>query len=118
MLTHKEPYSMLLASNIVRAAPLSTGKASYMMLFDIESGLAMAPPKRRNWKAEIKGMLKAELARQSLRYADLAERLAATGVRDNELNLKNKINRGTFSAVFFVQCLRAIGCTTVHLGDE
>lgn len=78
----------------------------------------MAAPKRRNWKAETKGMLKAELARQSLSYADLEKRLAAIGVKDNELNLKNKINRGTFTAIFFMQCMEAIGCRTVHLGGE
>jgi hypothetical protein len=75
----------------------------------------MAPTKRRNWKAEVKGTLKAELARQNLRYADLVERLAAIGIRDNELNLKNKINRGTFSAIFFLQCMQAIGVRTIHL---
>jgi hypothetical protein len=78
----------------------------------------MAAAKRRNWNAEIKGMLKAELKRQSLSYADLAERLAAIGIKDNELNLKNKINRGTFTAIFFVQCMEAIGCHTLHLGSE
>jgi len=74
--------------------------------------------KRKDWKARIKGMVKAELKRQNLSYADLAEKLAAIGVKDNELNIKNKIGRGSFTAVFFFQCMEAIGCHTIHLGDE
>lgn len=70
------------------------------------------------WQAKVKGILKAELKRRNLSYADLAERLATIGVRDNERNISNKIGRGSFTAVFFVQCLEAIGCRTVHIGDE
>ena len=73
--------------------------------------------KRKDWKAQVKGMLKAELKRQNLSYADLAEKLAAIGIKDNELNIKNKIGRGSFTAVFFVQCMKAIGCRTIHLED-
>ena len=47
----------------------------------------------------------------------IGEKLAAIGVKDNEVNIKNKINRGTFTAIFFVQCLEAIGCKTLHLED-
>jgi len=76
------------------------------------------PTKRKDWKALVKGMLKAELKRQNLSYADLAERLAKIGVHDNEPNIKNKINRGTFQAVFFIQCLEAIGCKIIHLSEQ
>lgn len=74
--------------------------------------------KRKDWKTVVKGNLKAELKRQDLSYADLAKKLAAIGVHDNELNIKNKIGRGTFSAVFFFQCMEAIGCYTIRLRDE
>ena len=40
----------------------------------------------------------------------LAERLTAIGVEADVRNLRNKVARGGFSAVFFVQCLKAIGC--------
>lgn len=74
--------------------------------------------KRKDWKGQVKGLLKAELKRQGLSYADLAERLAAIGVKDNEPNIKNKINRGSFTAIFFTQCLEAIGVKTIHLEDS
>ncbi len=73
--------------------------------------------KRKDWQAIVKGLLKAELARRNLSYADLAEKLATIGVKDNERNLSNKIGRGTFTAIFFVQCMEAIGCKTIHLED-
>ena len=69
----------------------------------------------RDWQAQAKGIIRAELKRRNLSYKDLSERLEAIGVAENERNISNKINRGTFSAVFLVQCLEAIGCRTVHL---
>ncbi len=65
----------------------------------------------------VKGLLKAELKRRDLSYADLAGKLAAIGVKDSDRNISNKISRGSFTAVFFVQCMEAIGCKTIHLGD-
>ena len=59
--------------------------------------------------------LKAELKRRNMGYRELAEKLAPLGVQESERNLANKISRGGFSAVFFVQCLAAIGCQTVRL---
>jgi hypothetical protein len=67
---------------------------------------------------KVKGLLKAELKRRDLSYGDLAEKLGTIGVKDEERNISNKIGRGSFSAVFFVQCMEAIGCKTIHLGDE
>jgi len=74
--------------------------------------------RRKDWKGRIKGLLKAELKRQGLSYANLAEKLGEIGIKDSEVNVKNKINRGTFTAIFFVQCLEAIGCTTLRLEDN
>lgn len=73
--------------------------------------------KTKDWQARVKGILKAELKRRSVSYRDLAEKLEAIGVRDNERNISNKIARGSFTAVFFVQCMHAIGCKTIHLDD-
>jgi hypothetical protein len=73
--------------------------------------------KTKDWQALVKGILKAELKRRNLSYADLAEKLATVGVKDEERNIANKIARGSFTAVFFVQCLEAIGCQVVHLGE-
>jgi hypothetical protein len=74
--------------------------------------------KAKDWTAQVKGILKAELKRRNVSYADLANKLDAVGVKDGERNIANKIARGSFTAVFFVQCLEAIGCQTVHLNGS
>jgi hypothetical protein len=63
----------------------------------------------------VKGILKAELKRRDMTYADLVARLAAVGIVETEANLRNKISRGAFTAAFFVQCLIAIGCEHVRI---
>jgi hypothetical protein len=47
--------------------------------------------------------------RQKVTYPDLAGKLADIGVMDSEPNIRNKISRGEFPAVFLVQCSTAIG---------
>ena len=68
-----------------------------------------------DWHAEVKALLKAELKRRNVSYRELAERLEGLGVHETEQNIANKISRGGFSAVFFVQCLRAVGAKEVRL---
>ena len=69
------------------------------------------------WVEYAKGLLKAELKRRDIGYKELAERLTAMGINENERNIANKISRGGFSAAFLIQCLAAIDCSTVRLDD-
>jgi hypothetical protein len=68
-----------------------------------------------DWHGLVKGMLKAEIKRRNMTYEQLSAKLAEIGVRETTDNLRVKISRGGFSAVFFVQCLRAIGCQSIDL---
>ena len=36
------------------------------------------------------------------------------GIAETELNIKNKLSRGGLSAVFFVQCLEAVGAKEIR----
>ena len=67
------------------------------------------------WEAKVKGLLKGELKRRNVSYAQLVEKLAAIGVVDSEPNIRNKLSRGKFTAVFLIQCLEAIGSSTLRL---
>ena len=69
------------------------------------------------YQEKAKGLLRAEIARRNLNYEQLAEKLAAIGVKDTAKNLSNKIARGGFSAGFMVMCLEAIGAQSVRLAD-
>ena len=70
------------------------------------------------WAKDVKRLLRAEMARRGVTYKDLAERLAAIGVRDTADNLRNKVARGRFSAMFLVQCLTAIGARTLRFSED
>ncbi|MEE8177629.1 MAG: DUF6471 domain-containing protein [Acidobacteriota bacterium] len=61
--------------------------------------------------------MEAELKRRNVSYKQLAERLEALGIHDSERNINNKVSRGGFTAVFFAQCLVAIGCASLRLED-
>lgn len=67
------------------------------------------------WEARVKGLLKAELKRHNVSYAQLVDKLAEIGVVDSEPNIRNKLSRGKFTAVFMVQCLTAIGTNDLRL---
>ena len=67
------------------------------------------------WEAKVKNVLKAELKRRGIGYKELAERLSAIGVSENEPNIRNKLARGRFTAVFMVQVMAAIGATEIRL---
>jgi hypothetical protein len=70
------------------------------------------------WAEDVKRLLRAEMARRGITYEELAERLAAIGVRDTAVNLRNKVARGRFSAVFLAQCLTAMGARTLRIEEN
>ena len=72
-------------------------------------------PLTQEYEAKAKNLLKGELKRRGLTYAQLVEKLAALGIEETERNLTNKISRGGFTAAFMLQCLEAIGATSISL---
>ncbi|MGR3715177.1 MAG: DUF6471 domain-containing protein [Thermohalobaculum sp.] len=72
-------------------------------------------PERTDWEAKVANLLKAELKRRGVTYAQLVGKLAEIGVDEKEVNIRNKLARGKFSAVFLVQCLEAIGISSLRL---
>lgn len=70
-----------------------------------------------DWTARAKNLLKAELKRRGVSYRELAEKLTAMGVPESERNIANKISRGGFTGAFLLQCLAAVGATTIRLED-
>lgn len=74
-----------------------------------------ASPATQEFETRAKNLLKGELKRRGITYAQLAERLVALDVHETERNLNNKISRGGFSAAFLLQCLSAIGASQLLL---
>lgn len=74
-------------------------------------------PEQTDWEARAANLLKAELKRKGVTYSQLVEKLADIGVQEKEVNIRNKLARGKFSAAFLIQCLSAIGCSSLRLED-
>lgn len=70
---------------------------------------------KTDWEAHAANLLKAELKRKGVTYAQLVERLAEIGVDEKEVNIRNKLSRGKFTAAFMLACLEAIGAADLRL---
>jgi hypothetical protein len=70
---------------------------------------------KTDWELKAANLLKAELKRKGVTYAQLVEKLAEIGVDEKEVNVRNKLSRGKFTAAFLLQCLAAIDTPTLHL---
>ena len=69
----------------------------------------------KSWDARTANLLKAELKRKGVTYAQLVTKLDAMGIDEKEVNIANKLSRGKFSATFMLQCLSAIGAQELRL---
>ena len=67
------------------------------------------------WSGKAKNLLRSELKRKGVTYAQLSNLLAGIGVDENEKNIANKISRGVFTLAFFLQCMSAIEVVEVRL---
>ncbi|MGV8938341.1 MAG: DUF6471 domain-containing protein [Allorhizobium sp.] len=70
---------------------------------------------KTDWEMKAANLLKAELKRKGVTYAGLVDRLAQLGVDEKEVNVRNKLSRGKFTAAFLLQCLEAIGSQQLRL---
>src|SRR6202030_228050 len=66
----------------------------------------------RDW---LKAKLKQELRSRRMTYGELVRRLNEIGVPENEVNIRNKMSRGTFTATYFVQCLAILGVRSLEI---
>lgn len=85
------------------------------MMTNHQKGMTVAD--ETHWENRAKGLLKSEIKRRNLTYAQVVDKLAAIGVQEDERNFRNKVARGKFTAAFLLQCLEAIGAQSVRLDD-
>lgn len=67
------------------------------------------------WEQLARNMVRAQLMVKGMSYAALRDALEAIGVDDTEGAIKSKMSRGRFTAVFFLQCMTAIGADKLKL---
>jgi hypothetical protein len=65
---------------------------------------------KTDWEAFAANLLKAELKRKGVTYAQLADLIG-----DKEVNIRNKLARGKFPAAFLLQSLKAIGVSELRV---
>ena len=70
---------------------------------------------KTDWEAKAANLLKSELKRKGMTYAQLVEGLGEIGIDEKEVNVRNKLARGKFTAAFLLQCLEAIGSQSLRL---
>ncbi len=70
------------------------------------------------WSKVVIKILKAELAKRGIDYPTLVVRLNEINVNISVEDLRGRMSRGTFSAILFIQCLRAIGVTNLLIEDS
>lgn len=72
--------------------------------------------KKHDWEVAARGLLKSEMIHREFDYNRLSVQMEALGLQNvSANNLKSKINRGTFSAAFFIQALIAMGCEEINI---
>ena len=67
------------------------------------------------WASLAKRLMKSELKRADVGYAELAKRLSEMGLTETEGSITVKINRGSFPAWWLLAVMRAIGAPTLRL---
>jgi hypothetical protein len=73
--------------------------------------------KDKEWGEKAARFLKAELKRARVGYKDLAARLQAHGLDENETTITGKLARGSFPVSFFLACLAVLELEGVTLAD-
>jgi hypothetical protein len=68
-----------------------------------------------DWNREAKRLLRSELVRRQIGYKQLAVLLEGLGIEETERSIANKISRGAFTFVFFLQCMKALRRPSVHI---
>ncbi len=71
----------------------------------------------KNINIAVGNYLKSKIVATGISYKELSERLNKIGVRCTEGSIANKLNRGTFSASFYIQCLSEIGYDSLDVQE-
>ncbi len=71
-----------------------------------------------NWKDAAKKIVKAEMLKRNITNQALADALVVMGLNESAATVQNKIYRSSFSATFFLQCMKAMRVDQITLSDD
>lgn len=75
-----------------------------------------AKPLNTEYEVKAKALLRYAMAQRGVGVEELHEGLTALGVKISLGGLANKISRGSFSAMFMLQCMEALDINLVISG--
>lgn len=70
------------------------------------------------WTHAATKILRSEMAKRAMKIPDLVKALNKIDCDESSEKVQNKLYRGTYSAIFFLQCLKAMGVNQLGLTDE
>lgn len=70
-----------------------------------------------NANKSISQYLKSKIVAKGLTHSDVVRLLNKEGVKCTESSFTTKLNRGTFGASFFIQCLNILGYEVVDIKE-
>ncbi len=65
---------------------------------------------QNEWETKAANLLKSELKRKGVTYSQLADLIG-----EKEVNIRNKLSRGKFSAAFLLQSMSAVDVTALRI---
>ncbi len=68
-----------------------------------------------DWNKISSNLLKGELSRRGMTHEMLINKLSKIGVTETLSSIRSKLNRGSFSLTFFLQCMKALDVKVIHL---
>ena len=70
-----------------------------------------------NTNKSITQYLKSKIVAKGLTHSDVVVLLNREGIKCTESSFTTKLNRGTFSASFFIQCLSILDCDVADIKE-
>jgi hypothetical protein len=70
------------------------------------------------WTKMVSTILRIEMTKTHVNFVQLAEKLEKIGVKMRVQDLRNRFTTGTFGAILFVQCLRALEVKNLSLEES
>ena len=67
------------------------------------------------WNAAAANLVKAHLKLRGVTYAGLSDKLKAIDVLESDRGIANKLSRGGFPFTFYLQCMKALGQSSVTI---
>jgi uncharacterized protein DUF6471 len=113
---HSQPIVFDRPPIVIVYAPIDNN-LSYLRLSN-KMGYSMGSAKSKaEWAERASNFLKTKLKEKEVTYVDLGRRLKRHGFIETEASITNKLRRGTFSAMFFLACLAALGLEGMALDE-